>query len=214
MKTFKLILFRFFVPVFCFMTGISAYAYVTININTDSGVGNGSGFTFAHGVLTIEENGNYQIIGNGTQTGNYIVVNDGVTATITLENVNIVSSVYAFYIGSVFITPIGANVTLLLKGSNTLISNNDYAGIYVHPLSLLTIDSKENPGSKTGELIATGGEYGAGIGGKRNVTSGTIIINGGTITANGGHWGAGIGGGEYGNGGAITINGEIGRAHV
>lgn len=60
-----------------------------------------------------------------------------------------------------------------------------------------------------GEITATGGTSGSGIGGgsKINDSGGTITINGGEITANGGDNGAGIGGGSASSGGIITING-------
>ena len=60
-----------------------------------------------------------------------------------------------------------------------------------------------------GEINATGGTGGAGIGGgsKINGSGGTITINGGEITADGGDNGAGIGGGSASSGGIITING-------
>ena len=59
----------------------------------------------------------------------------------------------------------------------------------------------------TGTLEATGANYAAGLGGKRNVGGGTVTINGGTVTAYGGVNAAGIGGGRTGMGGAVTING-------
>ncbi len=57
-----------------------------------------------------------------------------------------------------------------------------------------------------GKINATGGRYGAGIGGGEE-GSGTIVINSGTINATGGYQGAGIGGGNDGTGSTITING-------
>ena len=60
-----------------------------------------------------------------------------------------------------------------------------------------------------GTVTATGDDYGAGIGGGFHCTGGTVTINGGTVTANGGRYAAGIGGGWYGAGGMVTINGEI-----
>ena len=56
-------------------------------------------------------------------------------------------------------------------------------------------------------MKATGGRYGAGIGGSEDRDGGNIVIYGGTVTANGGHDGAGIGGGEGGSGGNILIAG-------
>ena len=51
-----------------------------------------------------------------------------------------------------------------------------------------------------GIVTATGGEYGAGIGGME----GTVTINDGTVTATGGNYGTGIG---SDNGSTVTING-------
>jgi len=66
---------------------------------------------------------------------------------------------------------------------------------------------------ESGTVTATGGVYGAGIGGGRGNSGGVIIINGGIVNATGGgevantSSGAGIGGGHSGAGGKITING-------
>ena len=57
-----------------------------------------------------------------------------------------------------------------------------------------------------GEINATGGYLGAGIGGGCN-GSGNVTISGGTITAAGGEGAAGIGGGYY-NGATVTITGD------
>ena len=213
MKIFKLIMFRFFVLAFCLMTGISAYADGTININT--GTGTGTGFTFTYGAITIITNGTYRIVGDGTQTENRIVVNNGVTATIILDNVNI-SCAYqsgksAFYMQ-------GATVKLLLAHVNTLQSGEHMAGILASTeSSILTIDSETNPGYFAGTLTVSGGSEGAGIGGgdisSNDYDGGIITINGGTVTANGGNNGAGIGG-CFGTGGTITINGGIVTANA
>lgn len=65
-----------------------------------------------------------------------------------------------------------------------------------------------------GTVTATGGQYGAGIGGGMYGYCESVTINGGIVTATGGTRGAGIGGGgnyywagNYGNMGTITING-------
>ena len=61
-----------------------------------------------------------------------------------------------------------------------------------------------------GEIRATGGKNGAGIGGGRYGTGERINIMSGKITANGGPSGAGIGGGRRGSGNRISIyGGEI-----
>ncbi len=58
-----------------------------------------------------------------------------------------------------------------------------------------------------GEVIAEGGDVGAGIGGGTATPGGEITIHDGIVTAMAGHFGAGIGGGSEGDGGYITING-------
>ena len=61
--------------------------------------------------------------------------------------------------------------------------------------------------AQSGQLIAIGGEWAAGIGGGNEGSGSNITINGGTVTANGGTMAAGIGGGNEGSGSNITING-------
>ena len=64
--------------------------------------------------------------------------------------------------------------------------------------------------SGSGKLTATGGKYGAGIGGGQGGAGGTVTINGGLVTATGGDLGAGIGGGRLGAGGEVVIrNGAV-----
>ncbi|MCQ2319642.1 MAG: carbohydrate-binding domain-containing protein [Bacteroidales bacterium] len=58
-----------------------------------------------------------------------------------------------------------------------------------------------------GIVMATGSSSGAGIGGGNRESGSNITINGGVVTANGGDWAAGIGGGHYNPGSHITING-------
>ena len=65
--------------------------------------------------------------------------------------------------------------------------------------------------AQSGQLIAIGGKWAAGIGGgwhgNHFGNGSNITINGGIVTATGGQNGAGIGGGNGGNGTHITING-------
>lgn len=84
-----------------------------------------------------------------------------------------------------------------------------------------TLTLKDSKGTASGILTATGGKYGAGIGGQgKNEKSNrppqvtqelydasNITITGGTVTAAVDNWGAGIGGGCYGSGENITITG-------
>jgi LPXTG-motif cell wall-anchored protein len=100
----------------------------------------------------------------------------------------------------------GATVALTLAGSSTFASGDENAGLRCPAGATLSIGG-------TGSLSATGGLYGAGIGGNSDgqntgfhESGGSITISGGTVTATGGHAGAGIGGGSYGSGGSVSIN--------
>lgn len=104
--------------------------------------------------------------------------------------------------------------TIAVSGSVNLILADGYelsvtgssgsAGILVLEGNSLTIYGQS---AGTGKLTVTGGENGAGIGGRDWQLAGTISINGGIIDATGGQYGAGIGGGRSHNGGTTTING-------
>ena len=176
--------------------------------------------------VTITEGGTYTITGSSTTTTNTITVNSGVTATITLSNVTIDRSETT---GTAFDIQSGANVTLILDGTNTLTGGryDDFnavmaaPGIHLPSGATLTIQGN-------GFLTVTGGDGGtngfggAGIGGNnRTVTSaaeacGTITILSGTVEVKGGGGelgGVGIGGGTSytsgsgGAGGNVTIRG-------
>lgn len=91
-------------------------------------------------------------------------------------------------------------VHLILTNGCTLTASK---GITVEGNNSLTIYGQSAQG---GNLVATGGDDDAGIGGAY-AGAGKITINGGNITAQGGLYAAGIGGGFNGEGGKITING-------
>ncbi|MCL2112172.1 MAG: carbohydrate-binding domain-containing protein [Clostridiales bacterium] len=97
-------------------------------------------------------------------------------------------------------------MTLLLAedSENTLTAGSHSAGIQAPAGTTLTIGG-------TGILKATGGYFGAGIGGGEGVSGGNITISGGMVTAVGNTtlFGSGIGGGRNGNGGDITISGGM-----
>ncbi len=87
---------------------------------------------------------------------------------------------------------------------------NAKKGITVQDTNSLTIYA-QSTGANMGQLTATGGEYGAGIGGGINGSGGNITITGGNINATGSGGsgmsggGAGIGGGVEGSGGSIYV---------
>ena len=155
--------------------------------------------SFTNNTLTITGNGTYTIdmrLGVTATTADRIAVSSGVNADITLNGVNInvssTSGVCAFDMT-------GATVNLTLVGDTILRSGSARAGLQASAGSTLVITA-----ASTGSLTATGGNYGAGIGGGQNGAGGTININGGSITATAGTSGAGIGGGSSGSGGTIT----------
>jgi hypothetical protein len=167
-------------------------------------------YSYGGGTLTIKKdpsgiNKTYRIYqSSGSHPVTNIIVNTGVTTTITIAGITMTGR----------ITLNGnADVTLLLEGTSTIV------GILVISTATatasITIDSATVPGSSDGSLRATStSNYIAGIGGQGtnvstgpNRNAGMITINGGTVTAKGGAYAAGIGGGNFGTGGTITING-------
>ena len=136
---------------------------------------------------------------SSVETGNTIAINaaENATANVTISDVNINTSDAAVSTGG------KGNVNIELDGTNTLKSGRNHAGLEKSQNGKLTItDENEN-----GKLIATGGDYAAGIGGNQDGGGNDITITGGEITAIGGTNGAGIGGGFYAYGKNITIAG-------
>ena len=142
------------------------------------------------------------ITSNGTATDHTITINaaSGAKANVTLENVNIDVSNE----GKAAITAQGSgNVNIELNGTNTVVSGKAHAGVEKNNEGNLTIADKDNNGS----LNATGGKFGAGIGGGNKGAGTDITISGGEVSATGGEYGAGIGGGCSGAGTNITVSG-------
>ena len=145
-----------------------------------------------------------------------IHTDEGVSTTVTLDNVNIdVSDT-----GKAALTVTGTGDTEIeLKGDNTLVSGSGHAGLEKNDTyrsepsqnGSLTINAADPDSS----LTATGGAGGAGIGGASSRSGSNITITGGNITATAGsntgsgrvYCGAGIGGGGFGEGNNIKITG-------
>ena len=136
---------------------------------------------------------------SSAETSNTITINasENATANVTISNVNIDTS------GAAVSTGGKGNVNIELDGTNTLKSGREHAGLEKSGDGKLTITDENG----NGKLIATGGQYGAGIGGGFYEGGKNIMIAGGKVTANGGDYGAGIGGGQEGDGSNITITG-------
>ena len=170
---------------------------VTVNAdNSGQTVTQGSGSAVPDEAPVITQRG------SSAETSNTITINasENATANVTISNVNIDTS------GAAVSTGGKGNVNIELDGTNTLKSGRNHAGLEKNSdgnQGKLTItDENEN-----GKLIATGGDYGAGIGGSDRGNGSNITITGGEITAIGGTKGAGIGGGCFSNGNDITITG-------
>lgn len=206
----------------------------------------GSGFTLGSGSYTVSgtwgtEEG-HKLTEDMKNPKAVIKVPAGVAASVTLENamidVNKDNAVCAFAIAP------KASVQVTLAEKNILKSGDLRAGLEVPEGAALTIAGDGSisawggsmgaaiggvlaaSGGYAGEItinsgtvLATGGNYSAGIGGGGNAgaggSGGKITINGGTVTATGSTHAAGIGGGAYGEGGEIAIHGgEVDRKSV
>ena len=105
------------------------------------------------------------------------------------------------------------NVEIELDGNNELKSGVQRAGLEKNTsTSTGTLTLKDDKEAGSGSLKATGGKYGAGIGGGNYGSGENITITGGRVNATGGWGSAGIGGGNYGRGNygsgkTITIKG-------
>ena len=159
-----------------------------------------------------------------TTTQDHIAVASGITANITLDNVNIdvrgTSGVCPFHISD------NADVILILKGKNVL-QSEDQAGIHVPgdsgeamTAAALTIKCSDHEDGHCTDTCPSltvfvnscnnATRAGAGIGGQNfQGPSGTITIEGGVIHATGSERGAGIGGCWDGATGDITITGGM-----
>ena len=124
---------------------------------------------------------------------------------VKLDNVNIDTSKQNK--AAVSVTGSG-DTTIELDGDNKLKSDSAHAGLEHNKTDTsgeLTIQDNNKDG---GSLKATGGQFGAGIGGA-GVNDAQVKITGGKITATGGEYGAGIGGGFKGSGDVTISDGEI-----
>ena len=148
-------------------------------------------------------------------TDNTVTINsnEGKTANVTLDNVNIDTS----KTGGAAVSVTGKGDTNIeLNGNNTLTSGSGHAGLEHNKET--NSEGKETSGTLTitdnnndGKLTANGGIDGAGIGGS-DEHDGQVTITGGEITATGGNGAAGIGGGAgdtdaVGGDGDVTISG-------
>jgi hypothetical protein len=163
-------------------------------INMSDGSITGSGALYTSPQVTVWDPARGYLI-TGSTTNRCVVVSTGTT---TAANIILFGTSVVFGSDCAF-DMTGSNVELELCGSNKLSSGDDCAGLQCPDGAVVTI-------SGDGSLTATGGEFGAGIGGGLIEDRGNIVIQGGDIHAQGGYLGAGIGGGSGGSG-RINISG-------
>ena len=154
--------------------------------------------------------------GNGFWGNTITVINKfaDTVLNLTLKDVKIdVSDTGSYWVeGKAALSVQGkGNVEIELDGKNELKSGVQRAGLEKNTsTSTGTLTLKDDKEAGSGSLKATGGKYGAGIGGGNYGSGENITITGGRVNATGGWGSAGIGGGDggyggYGNGKNITI---------
>ena len=172
------------------------------SITVDAG---DSGQTVTQG-STSTPDGAPVITQSSAETSNTITINasENATANVTISNVNINASNNTGSESKAAVSTGGkGNVNIELDGTNTLKSGREHAGLEKSKDGKLTITDENG----NGKLIATGGDYGAGIGGGSKGNGSDITITGGEVTATGGMFASGIGGGYFKDGNDITITG-------
>ena len=154
----------------------------------------------AGGSPTVDHNP--VITSSSGKTNNTVTITaeKNATANVTLENVNIDTGTTG---GAAITTSGEGNVNIELDGANRVQSGDNHAGVEKKGDGTLTITDE----NKDGSLTATGGDYGAGIGGGNGGSGSNIAIEGGKVEAISGGGGAGIGGGSLGNGSNIAVSG-------
>ena len=144
--------------------------------------------------------------GNGFWRNTITLINNfaDTVLNLTLKDVKIdVSDTGSYWVeGKAALSVQGkGNVEIELDGKNELKSGVQRAGLEKNTsTSTGTLTLKDDKEAGSGSLKATGGKYGAGIGGGNYGSGENITITGGRVNATGGWGSAGIGGGNYGRG--------------
>ena len=144
--------------------------------------------------------------GNGFWGNTITLINNfaDTVLNLTLRDVKIdVSDTGSYWVeGKAALSVQGkGNVEIELDGNNELKSGVQRAGLEKNTsTSTGTLTLKDDKEAGSGSLKATGGKYGAGIGGGNYGSGENITITGGRVNATGGWGSAGIGGGNYGRG--------------
>jgi hypothetical protein len=194
------------------ITNVKAEDFFTAG---DFQINNLDGWSYEDGILRISQNGDYTIemAPDITSTDDSIAVESGVTANITLGNVNIVTDkdVNNNFKSALALNNATVKLTLRYDAEIHMESEHFASAVTVDDNSKLTIE-----GDGKLDVIS---DFGSGIGGDfyGNGNLGEVVINSGEINVTGGKFMTGIGGSllynepeegkEYGNSGKITVNG-------
>ncbi len=137
----------------------------------------------------------------GKSSQNTVAVNapEGRRLHVTIQDLDV--DVSAQQEAPAFAVSGDGTVVLNLLGNSNLHSGLMHAGLEVKDAALYIL------GQEDGVLNASGGQFGAGIGGGANAPGSRITIAGGNVNAVGGVFGAGIGGGQFGAGSRISVLG-------
>ena len=188
------------------LDGWVTYSSLGLTVNgLDIAVMSGTGWTFDGGHVVLSGAGPFVLSTGGATFTDDVGIVAAADCAVTFSN--LVMDVSANkYLSPFTVTP-GTETALTLVGTNSLAAGERAAGLAVvsndTAVAALVIDAAD----MNQTLSATGGKYGAGIGGGVECSGGTVVINGGSVTATGGDYGAGIGGGRKGDGGMVTISG-------
>ena len=167
----------------------------TIDLYVPYPPNSGEGWYYASNTNTYHIQNGADVRVRGTSEKYALFLEDGATATLTLENASI-SPANASPIS----LGVNARLTLTLEGENSLKAAGGNSGILVPQTGQLTINGSGSLNAEGGSAALTGG---AGIGGEGMYVGGITIDSGRVTATGGGSFGVGIGG----VGSTITING-------
>ncbi|MCL2662585.1 MAG: putative Ig domain-containing protein [Oscillospiraceae bacterium] len=191
---------------------LAASSGANIDMSDTNPPASGTGWTYnsTTSIYTILDGANVTVTGYNGSTQRGLAIAANAAATVTLNGASIDVSAQSGQ--SPLLLNSGANLTLTLIGTNSLMAGQAAAGIQVPSGTTLTISSAgtgtlTSLGGTSVAIYGPGGGAGIGTGGGAASTTGTINIAGGTITATGSDNGAGIGGGADSSVGTITISG-------
>lgn len=139
------------------------------------------------------------ITGKSTENTVAVTAPEGCRLHVSVQDLDV--DVSALQEAPAFAVSGEGSVVLNLLGTSNLRSGLMHAGLEVKDAALYIL------GHEDGVLNASGGQFGAGIGGGANAPGSQITIAGGNVNAVGGVFGAGIGGGQFGAGSRISILG-------